>query len=114
MFMTTSRISELAQQHAADLENDQSEAVTEFGNEENMVHEEEQDGQGSEGGQEVQGSEQEQDAEGDENRDSNSISESEELMAIQMESESIRAAERLSQEHARHDIQNINRGLQFL
>jgi len=74
MFMTTSRISEPAQQHADDLQNERSEAVTEFGNEE--------------------------DAEGSEDKDSNSISESEELRAIQIESESIRAAERLSQEHA--------------
>ena len=81
MFITTNTISELAQQHANDQQNEQSEAVTEFGNEE--------------------------DAEGSEDKDSNSISESEELRAIQIESESIRAAERLSQEHASKHVPRL-------
>ncbi|CAD6263687.1 unnamed protein product [Miscanthus lutarioriparius] len=105
MFITTSRIYELPQDDAGGLRNKESEAVLEFANEENMVHEERQDEQGSEGEQDTEGNTTKQHLVASEEQDEA------ELRAIQIESQSIMAAERLSQEHASRHVPQL--GMKF-
>ncbi|XP_066320250.1 protein FAR1-RELATED SEQUENCE 5-like [Miscanthus floridulus] len=105
MFITTNRIYEPPQGDVDSLRNEESEAVPEFANEENMVHEERQDGQGSEGEQDTEGNMTKQHLVASEEQDE------EELRAIQIESQSIMAAERLSHEHASRHVPQL--GIKF-
>jgi len=105
MFITTSRIYEPPQDDADGLRNEESEAVPEFANEENMVHEERQDEQGSEGEQDTEGNMTKQHLVASEEQDE------EELRAIQIESQSIMAAECLSHEHASRHVPQL--GMKF-
>lgn len=105
MFITTNRIYEPPQDDGDSLRNEESEAVPEFANEENMVHEERQDEQGSEGEQDTEGNMTKQHLVASEEQDE------EELRAIQIESQSIMAAERLSHEHASRHVPQL--GMKF-
>jgi len=105
MFITTNRIYEPPQDDGDSLRNEESEAVPEFANEENMVHEERQDGQGSEGEQDTEGNMTKQHLVASEEQDE------EELRAIQIESQSIMAAEGLSHEHASRHVPQL--GMKF-